>query len=74
MKKILNLLFAICAFSILTFSYANASSDEPEGAGLGQQDDESVDCIAINGTQTEDTSGQSSGPDDGTRDGEASDR
>lgn len=66
MKKILNLLFTVCALSMLTFSYANAASDEPENASLGQQEDESVDCIAINGTQVEESGGSSSDPDDGT--------
>jgi|GEM_PF-6884332 hypothetical protein len=49
MKKILNLLFTVCAFSLLTFTSAYAQSEAPETAGVGQQEDDSVDCIAING-------------------------
>ena len=50
MKKIFNLLFTVCAFSLLTFTTAYAASTEtPESAGMGQVADDSVDCIAING-------------------------
>lgn len=68
MRNILKLLFTIFAFCTLTFSYANAASAQTQKDGMGQQDDENVDCIAINGgsgnTESSEAASSSSSQDD----------